>query len=211
LQKSVGDAGFRGKCYDAIGEMSRKSAIIFVSHSMPMISKISSRVILMNSGKKEFFGEPPIAIEKYYDHFPTKISGELISRNDLKINDIIILNQTVELHKPLSLQLILECQKEFEKIELNFVFLSRELIPVGQFNSKFQGRLFDLKIGINKIDISVESIDLNPGVYLLSLAIEDTKDRTTLLWNQGIKEIKVESNNTNFGNAPYLMNAKWEY
>jgi lipopolysaccharide transport system ATP-binding protein len=207
---AVGDVGFRGKCYEAIDKMSQKCAIIFVSHSMPMISKICSNAILMTSGQMEFNGRPPIAIEKYYDHFPTKLNHQVILHDDLKIKNITV-DQIVEIHNPFSLEIILECKREFKGIELNFVLLSRELIPAGQFNSKFQGCLFDLKAGINKIEVTVDSIDLNPGIYVLSVSIEDSKDRTTLLWNHGVKEIKIKSNSVNFGNAPYLINAKWKY
>lgn len=210
---AVGDVGFRGKCYEAIDKISQKCAVIFVSHSMPMIARICSSTILMKSGQMEFNGEAPEAIEKYYDHFPSILNTAAIPNNYLKINDIRVLNenQIVNTYDSLSLEITLDCKRNFDGIELNFIFLSRELVPVGQFNSKFQGKLFDLGIGENKIEVILDSINLNPGLYTLALTIFDPRKRVILFWNQGIKEIKIKGNGEIFGSAPYLINADWKY
>jgi hypothetical protein len=86
------------------------------------------------------------------------------------------------------LEIILECKREFKELEC---VLLVELIPAGQFvqNSK---RLFIwFKAGINGNWSLQLTYDLNQ-IYVLSVSIEDSKMGTTLLWNHGVKEIKIK-------------------
>ena len=53
---AVGDLGFILKCFKAIDTILPKTAVIFVSHSMPMISRICNQIILLSKGKTEFQG-----------------------------------------------------------------------------------------------------------------------------------------------------------
>ena len=47
---AVGDLGFVLKCFKTIDAILPNTAIIFVSHSMPMVSRICSQIILMDKG-----------------------------------------------------------------------------------------------------------------------------------------------------------------
>ena len=47
---AVGDIGFTTKCLNKISEITATCAVIFVSHSMPMVGKICTETILLNKG-----------------------------------------------------------------------------------------------------------------------------------------------------------------
>ena len=53
---AVGDLGFKLKCFKTIDEILPNTAIIFVSHAMPMVSRICSGTILMDKGQIKFQG-----------------------------------------------------------------------------------------------------------------------------------------------------------
>src|SRR5690606_7261810 len=53
---AVGDLGFVLKCFKKIDELLPKTAVIFVSHNMPMVSRICNEIILMDHGKVEYQG-----------------------------------------------------------------------------------------------------------------------------------------------------------
>ena len=53
---AVGDLGFVLKCFKTIDTILPNTAIVFVSHSMPMVSRICNQVILMERGEAEFQG-----------------------------------------------------------------------------------------------------------------------------------------------------------
>lgn len=55
---SVGDAGFKIKCYNKMFELRDQVAIIFVSHSMPQMAKVCTSGILMRRGQVEIDKAP---------------------------------------------------------------------------------------------------------------------------------------------------------
>ena len=52
---AVGDAGFQVKCLNAIDQVCQKSAVIFVSHNMALVSKICNSVMFMEFGAGQYF------------------------------------------------------------------------------------------------------------------------------------------------------------
>jgi len=66
---AVGDLGFRLKCYDRIFEMISNAAVIFVSHSMAQVKRISTTGCFLRKGKAEYYSEVQEAIGRYMDSF----------------------------------------------------------------------------------------------------------------------------------------------
>lgn len=67
---AVGDAGFRAKCLNKISEITKSAVVIFVSHQMPQISRISDFVLLLSKGRTQFLGQNlNEGIQLYYDGF----------------------------------------------------------------------------------------------------------------------------------------------
>lgn len=48
---AVGDAAFRIKCFNRIQDLIDDCAVIFVSHSMPQVTRISNRLLLLRDGR----------------------------------------------------------------------------------------------------------------------------------------------------------------
>jgi lipopolysaccharide transport system ATP-binding protein len=53
---AVGDVAFRFKCLNAIGELMKTTAVIFVSHTMPQIFRLCSEVIVLDHGGVTYQG-----------------------------------------------------------------------------------------------------------------------------------------------------------
>ncbi|SEF94315.1 lipopolysaccharide transport system ATP-binding protein [Halpernia humi] len=67
---AVGDLGFVLKCFNKIDELLPETAVIFVSHSMPMVSRICNQIILMDHGKVEYIGtDIGKGVQFYYNKF----------------------------------------------------------------------------------------------------------------------------------------------
>lgn len=63
---AVGDANFQEKCLHIIESFKKdKKTILFVSHDMEDIGKFCDRVMVIDKGKKVFFGHTEKAISKY--------------------------------------------------------------------------------------------------------------------------------------------------
>ena len=67
---AVGDLGFRYKCFQRISALMDRAAVIFVSHDMASVSRLSSRVMLLGSGKVQMLSEDcPAVIQRYNSLF----------------------------------------------------------------------------------------------------------------------------------------------
>lgn len=67
---AVGDLGFRVKCMNKIHELLETTAVIFVSHSMPFVSRICSRGILLKKGRVQLQSDSvPKVIDHYHEEF----------------------------------------------------------------------------------------------------------------------------------------------
>jgi lipopolysaccharide transport system ATP-binding protein len=62
---AVGDASFRAKCYDALGALLARSAVVFVSHAMHQVSRVCRSGLLMTSGRGATFASVAEAIREY--------------------------------------------------------------------------------------------------------------------------------------------------
>ncbi len=76
---AVGDLGFVLKCFKTIDAILPNTAIVFVSHSMPMVSRICSQIILMENGLANFQGENVSrGIDLYYHKFITQEDSQVV-------------------------------------------------------------------------------------------------------------------------------------
>jgi lipopolysaccharide transport system ATP-binding protein len=48
---AVGDAAFRVKCFNRMHQILNSAAVVFVSHNMPQLTRISNRMLLLQSGR----------------------------------------------------------------------------------------------------------------------------------------------------------------
>ena len=62
---SVGDAQFRAKCFQRIGKILSRSAVIFVSHDEAQVSRICNEAILLNKGSVSLQGTSEKVLSAY--------------------------------------------------------------------------------------------------------------------------------------------------
>jgi lipopolysaccharide transport system ATP-binding protein len=63
---SVGDAGFRDKCMERMRQLLRREVpLVFISHNLPSVLEICTRVMLIDRGTVRFEGDPARAIQQY--------------------------------------------------------------------------------------------------------------------------------------------------
>jgi len=90
---AVGDLGFVLKCFKTIDTILPNTAIVFVSHSMPMVSRICNQIILMDHGKSQFQGtNVGKAIDLYYNRFITNEDSNVVYTD----NTIELIDSNIE-------------------------------------------------------------------------------------------------------------------
>lgn len=90
---AVGDLGFVLKCLKTIDAILPQTAIIFVSHSMPMVSRICTHIILMEKGEAVIQGsDVGGAIDNYYNRFADIKSNIIFNNGKIKLIKVELLN-----------------------------------------------------------------------------------------------------------------------
>lgn len=91
---AVGDVGFRLKCFNVIAQMIKKSAVIFVSHNMPQVARVSSRIIHIHQGivKLETTNLQE-GISAYYDTFDDNAITPLSYGDAIEVIKCEVVNQ----------------------------------------------------------------------------------------------------------------------
>src|SRR5690606_8673274 len=86
---AVGDLGFVLKCFKTIDTILPRTAIVFVSHRMPMVSRICNQVILMERGINMFSGNNVAkAIDLYYSRFSNNDSTVVFSDGSIELEKV---------------------------------------------------------------------------------------------------------------------------
>lgn len=133
---AVGDIGFVLKCINKMDELKSRTAMIFVSHSMPQVSRMCTSVLLMNKGRCDFqTTDVPLGISRYYQLFkPVKrinIGNEYAELRE------IVLSANERLPAPgedlvvnhgesLRISFRLDFKKRIEKPAITLIFYDKE-------------------------------------------------------------------------------------
>jgi lipopolysaccharide transport system ATP-binding protein len=92
---AVGDIGFVTKCYKTIDTILPNTALIFVSHQMPAVSRICNKIILMDKGEAKYSGhDVSKGIDQYYSRFSTNDTNIIYDDGSFELNEIEIKNST---------------------------------------------------------------------------------------------------------------------
>lgn len=186
---AVGDAGFKIKSYNKLTELTRKCAVIFVSHTMPSVMRISSKAAYMDHGQVKYFGNNiNKAIELYYLNFEgenpkiefndgAEITSFKLNNKDLKLED----TTEVEYLGTLSIELDILLKHNIKEFFVSAQITDKDLKIVGQYyTNKFYPN-FTAK-DRNTIKIELTDLQFIDGDYTITYFIcESIGDNYTIL------------------------------
>ena len=176
---AVGDGNFVSKCYNRIDQLRKEAAVIFVSHHLPHVGRMCSHALFLNRGKLEHYSsEVNDVIKAYREHGSNKVLSKdkskmrqlaffdpinafdfLISSYKLDSRESFTIKLTLELSRSLSNFFVtLDAKNEFGE------FISSLKISSSEFN-------ITLGAGTSSLNITVDSLPLRSGNYLLTLGL----------------------------------------
>jgi lipopolysaccharide transport system ATP-binding protein len=196
---AVGDIGFRSKCYSRLAELLEKCAVIFVSHQMYFVNRLSSSTLLMNRGKMVFHGASSQAIAKYNAHFG---QDQKVVRGDEEtvVENLTLLdhsNHTCEAfnwHDPFAVEFDLVISKKHEEVSLSITFMGQDGASAAQCHSSYNDVKIQNHNRKSRVRMAVDRLDLNPGMYYLNLIVYDKTDNRQLFWLYAGKKFEVTGN-----------------
>jgi lipopolysaccharide transport system ATP-binding protein len=201
---AVGDTEFRLKCLNRMSRISKRSTIIFVSHSMPMISRMSSSVLMVDDGILKYLGnDVPVGISSYLER--VRFGSERFERSDffeLISADICPSTSTESSHKgqvhfghALDISLRFRPLKNTPDFIINISFMDVEGKQVAQCSSSNSGLVFDIESAEFAVALHLPQLLLNAGRYAVNVALVEVRSpeqRGEVLYLQhGIKVLDV--------------------
>lgn len=193
---AVGDLGFILKCFKQIDQLLPHTAVVFVSHSMPMVARVSNQIMLMGKGIAEYIGKDVAkGINAYYGKFTTSGSNLLFDDGFVKLIAHRMkskTNETITRGDDVAIEIELEIIKPLNGIpNLYLEFRDKEQRPVaGAYCTVNQS----LSNG-NKLHYSIviEKLMFSMGMYSYDLSVSHYETKSPMLRINNLDSFQVLS------------------
>jgi lipopolysaccharide transport system ATP-binding protein len=217
---AVGDLGFILKCFNTIDKLLEKTAVIFVSHSMPMISRMCSDIIFMEKGMAVFQGkEVSKAMDLYYSRFSGHKKILYSGNNEAELLELQILSEkfvdgvpALSWGENLSVILSFKVRTEYTSPYVAIIIMDKEQRPIGIVYNEdaANSSLISSSAEYNfyKTKVNIDNILLSKGIYTLSIFIAKGMGRQPLLRINSVQEFIVQHPRDVW--EPLLFNGRWE-
>jgi lipopolysaccharide transport system ATP-binding protein len=187
---AVGDVGFRLKCFKVIDSILPNTAIIFVSHNMSMVSRICSKILLMDGGKEKYLGaDTSKGIDLYYSRFMLGDDKVVFDDGSLELQKIELL------HAPLNekqipilnwqddfvLYMKFEIKKSMDVPLFKIVIYDKEQRPVAMLEPNPKDSNMTINNGILEFTVCHKSMELSKGLYSINMNIFKDKSINAIL------------------------------
>lgn len=182
---AVGDLGFVLKCFKKIDQLLPHTALIFVSHSMPMVARICNQIVLMDHGKTEYQGtDIPTGIGLYYNKFSTSENSVLFDDGSLEVASYTLnVDENNTLKRGEDLVVVLD----FTITNSNLQFVPSVYL---EFRDKEQRPIAGAIIKDKKVEvinnalrytITIKNIPFSLGLYSIDLTVGNFETKEPLL------------------------------
>ena len=170
---AVGDVGFRHKCYNTIMNLTKRCAVIVVSHSMPSVARVSSHILLLQSGARKYMGRNVAkGIEAYNALFshekPVVIGSEYVQLHKCLVTDNKGTNSKISHHDELNIDIeysfLLDQCADFIFIG----FMDQEVTLIADTSVELPAEAKDAHKN-HKITVNIPSIEFSPGKYSIAI------------------------------------------
>lgn len=184
---SVGDVGFQVKCMEKFNEFKKKGkTILYVSHGLGTVKKFCDRAIWLQKGEVVDDGNSVIVVERYYNlNFnPANIEQLKEHKSDI-INSILVKSNVkeVEYHETINLEVEYDLiSNDLKDPNIVLEFRKTDYEPgttrgndqfVCGINSKDNMKRIPFNLGVNKLNISLNKVNLVAGVYYIDFVLRD--------------------------------------
>ncbi|NEX15679.1 MAG: hypothetical protein C1943_03310 [Halochromatium sp.] len=176
---AVGDVGFRMRCFEALLALKRQGVVIvFVTHSMIELPRVSERSIVMQDAKAVFDGgvEPAIVIYEGMSFNaapqdkPRHKSPAWIESVSL-MDDLGNVRSEFETGEDIIANIVLKSREDIKDARLIIHINSGSIGVLGSFSSYYKGFFFQIGSSGTSISLRIKSIPLLMGGYSFNFSL----------------------------------------
>ncbi len=211
---AVGDIGFRIKCLNRIQDLLVDAAVIFVSHSMPLVARVCNKIMVLDAGAIRYSSaDVGKGMDVYYEIFKgpdAKISGTgEVKITFVRCNDQSGDNIFVGVGRALYLDVGMVVKSHCEMLSLRVVIFDQDQIPVYELvchdYKRYTWRNSRQDVVVRCV---VPALDLAPGKHTISLAAHDFEKTVVLCRVDNAITFQVETHLATTAGA--LLRAEFE-
>jgi lipopolysaccharide transport system ATP-binding protein len=176
---AVGDIAFRTKCYNKISQLLHKTTVIFVSHSMTQISRISNTLLLLEKGLTKYIGNNIDLGLTYYlsisnENTCNNLSNKNVEIFNFKINNIEANNEiSIKHNKKVTFNFKLDLKYKSQNLWITLLISDSEQKGVAILFTEYLGSVYRIK----DFEFYLENNNLTNGKYFISVNIIDVKTK----------------------------------
>jgi homopolymeric O-antigen transport system ATP-binding protein len=179
---AVGDFRFRLKCFERIGSLMRKAAVIFVSHRADEVRGLCDHALYLSRGRCVYFGQVNTAFERHeIDMIDQSQAQDHYVNSTLRRGEFTAAD-TVEFGS--SLRVLLHCVSTvaYRDLIVRVLIQDARLEVAGEWNSAMHSIFYDLPAESSvTINIEIASVPIRPGIYWLQCMLSSQDHRTMLI------------------------------
>lgn len=214
---AVGDLGFVLKCFKTIDKILPNTAIIFVSHSMPMVSRICSKILLLENGRVNFQGEDVAkAIDLYYSRFVQNETNQVFNDGSIELLKVKIVSNSsgtegisqVSWGEEFKLYFKFRVNTALESPEFFIIIVDKEQRPVALLEKNKEDFCVPQAGQIIEFYISHSDLQLSKGVYSIQVAVRLKRTKEPILRINSVISFQVIHEDEVW--EPFLLKAKYE-
>jgi lipopolysaccharide transport system ATP-binding protein len=189
---AVGDVKFQKKCLGKMQDVSTNEGrtIIFVSHNTDAIQRLCSKCLMMEHGQLVDYGNTDNVMSHYLSSYTYHASPkEWIDTSSLRrsngngkarftavqyngLDDSLVSSPYSD--GPLDFLLNIESNFLISDVRLSVIIYSQAGTKLINADTRCIAQSINLQKGMNLIQLKIESIHLNPGVYTIGLWLADS-------------------------------------
>ena len=217
---AVGDMGFVLKCFNKMDQLLNNTALIFVSHSMPQVSRICTELVVLSKGEAIYqSNEVSKGISIYYEKFP-QLTGNVIGTCEAEIESIYLTSGEkdsrnftsleIEHGDELTVHLNIKFNEELQSPSVGLMFYDKEQRNFGEvFNFKDEILLDKVK-GSHSFTATFKQIQMGQGVFSITVGLTDFSEgiRKNIFRMQSVIYFRVTS--AKHGWAPMQFTPVWK-
>lgn len=185
---AVGDTAFQAKCLNKIAELKdQDKTIVLVSHSMPSILQHSLRVLWIDHGTIQAFGDPDETVESYLRTVhsqgtnATPQNAESSADSPIRITSVTVRNPDGRANGSLSygepgwVDIAYTVTDPIEDPVMSLTFHDVRDFPLGGLTSRFDGIRLGSSQGTSTVRLVLAPVLFTRGSYGVTVAIQDSR------------------------------------
>jgi len=185
---AVGDTAFQAKCLNKIAELKeQQKTIVLVSHTMPSILQHSSRVLWIDHGTVQGFGDPDETVEGYLRTIHTHgASADALDQREttdspIHVTSVTVRNVRGEVHEclnygePANIDIEYAVTRPVDDPVVSVTFHDARDFPLGGLTSRLDGLRLNGAQGSGKVRLTLSPVLFTRGSYGVTVAILDNR------------------------------------